>query len=199
MCGITRLEDALSAVEYGADYLGFNFYLPSPRYIAPETARQIVAVLPEHVICVGIFVNKESPESVRQIMEQSGVRMAQLHGDENDAFCESVGRDCVIKTIRPRPGLDITSVASYPAAAVLIDAYDERLYGGTGRRADWASARKAAQSASVFLAGGLHPGNILEAIRAVNPFAVDVNSGVESEPGKKDRNLLLKLKRAMQT
>ena len=199
VCGITRLEDALAAVECGADYLGFNFYPPSPRYIAPVAASEIVVALPGHVICVGVFVNEESPDGVRLIMQQSRVKMAQLHGDENEAFCESVGRDCVIKTIRLQPGVDITPALSYPAAAVLIDAYHERLYGGTGRRADWSIAHKAAQSATLFLAGGLHPGNIREAISAVNPFAVDVNSGVESEPGKKDPNLLLQLKQAMET
>jgi phosphoribosylanthranilate isomerase len=190
VCGVTSLEDACGAIDCGAEYLGFNFYTKSPRYIAPAAARAIIERLPSDVVSVGVFVNEPRPEDVVEILRVSGARMAQLHGDESPDYCAGVGAERVIKALRAGDDFDARRVLDYPASAVLLDAFDAKLYGGTGRTANWTIAREAARLTRVFLAGGLSPDNIVEAIRAVEPFAVDVNSGVESAPGRKDANKL---------
>ena len=199
VCGITSLADALAAVSCGAEYLGFNFYSKSPRYITPVAARAIVEQLPPGVISIGVFVNEAAPEVVRDLMRQSGVQLAQLHGDEDAAYCAAVGAERVIKALRVHDDFEVQGVKAYPATAILLDAYDKKLYGGTGKMANWALAREAAQLTGIFLAGGLSPDNIVEAIRVVEPFAVDVNSGVESTPGVKDAKKLQALKQAIET
>jgi phosphoribosylanthranilate isomerase len=194
VCGVTSLEDALASIDCGAEYLGFNFYPKSPRYIAPAAARDIIERLPDDVVSVGVFVNEPRPEDVDRILRLSGARMAQLHGDESPEYCASVGAERVIKALRASDDFDAQRVLDYPASAILLDAFDAKLYGGTGKTANWTIAREAAKLTRVFLAGGLSPENIVEAIRAVEPFAVDVNSGVESAPGRKDANKLRRLK-----
>jgi phosphoribosylanthranilate isomerase len=198
VCGITSLEDAHMAIECGAEYLGFNFYRKSPRYIAPAEARTIIEQLPGEIVSVGIFVNESRPEDVLEILKVSGAQLAQLHGDEDAGYCVAVGAERVIKALRVGDDFDIGQVLNYSAAAILLDAFDKNLYGGTGKTANWEVAREAAKLAKVFLAGGLSPENIAEAIRAVAPFAVDVNSGVESAPGMKDAAKLRKLKEEME-
>lgn len=198
ICGITSLADARAAVECGADYLGFNFYRPSPRYIAPAAAREIIAQLPAEVTPVGVFVNEARPEDVLEIMAESGVRFAQLHGDEDADYCARVGAERVIKVLRVGDGFEPRTALEFPASAILLDAYDAKLYGGTGKTANWAVAREVARLTKVFLAGGLSPDNIAEAIRAGEPFAVDVNSGVESAPGHKDAEKLHRLKQELE-
>ena len=198
ICGITSAEDARAAVESGAEYLGFNFYRPSPRYVTPAAARAIVATLPAGAQAVGIFVNEARPADVTQIMAESGVGLAQLHGDEDPAYCEAVGAGRVIKALRIGDDFDPRRVLDYPAAAVLLDAYDPKLYGGTGRAANWEVAHQAARLARVFLAGGLTPGNVKAAIGAVAPYAVDINSGVESAPGRKDHDQLRRLREELE-
>jgi len=197
VCGVTSLEDARAAIDCGAEYLGFNFYPKSPRYIAPQSARAIIELLPDDIIIVGVFVNESRPEDVVEILRLSGARMAQLHGDESPDYCASVGAERVIKALRGGDGFDVLSVLNYPASAILLDAFDAKLYGGTGRTTNWAIAREVARLTKVFLAGGLSPENIVEAIRAVEPFAVDVNSGVESAPGRKDASKLQALRYRM--
>ena len=197
VCGVTSFEDACAAIDCGAEYLGFNFYPKSPRCIAPTAARAIIERLPDDVISVGVFVNEPRPEDVGEILRVSGARMAQLHGDESPDYCAGVGAERVIKALRAGEDFDARRVLDYPAAAILLDAFDAKLYGGTGKMADWEIAREAARLASVFLAGGLSPDNIVEAIRAVEPFAVDVNSGVESAPGRKDASKLQMLRNRM--
>ncbi|HKQ73480.1 MAG TPA: phosphoribosylanthranilate isomerase [Blastocatellia bacterium] len=197
VCGVTSLEDARAAIDCGAEYLGFNFYPKSPRYIAPPSARAIIERLPEDVIGVGVFVNEASPDDVAEILRVSGTRLAQLHGDESPAYCASVGAERVIKAFRVGDDFDARCVLDYPASAILLDAFDPKLYGGTGRTANWSIAREAAKLTKVFLAGGLSPENIIEAIRSVEPFAVDVNSGVESAPGRKDASKLQSLRHRM--
>src|SRR5215470_10642567 len=197
VCGLTSLEDARTAIECGAEYLGFNFYQKSPRYIAPPSARAIIQRLPDDIVCVGVFVNESRPEDVVEILRISGARMAQLHGDESPDYCASVGTERVIKALRIGDDFDARRVLDYPASAILLDAFDAKLYGGTGRTANWAVAREAARLTRVFLAGGLSPDNIVEAIHAVEPFAVDVNSGVESAPGRKDASKLEALRHRM--
>src|SRR5499433_593317 len=198
VCGVTSLEDARAAIDCGAAYLGFNFYPKSPRYIAPQSARAIIERLPSEVIGVGVFVNESLPEDVIEILRVSGARMAQLHGDESPTYCASVGAERVIKALRIGDDFDARRVLDYPASAILLDAFDAKLYGGTGRTANWAIAREAAKLTKVFLAGGLSPENVVEAIRAVEPFAVDLNSGVESAPGRKDAGRLRRLREEME-
>jgi phosphoribosylanthranilate isomerase len=194
VCGITSIEDARAAIECGAQYLGFNFYPKSPRYISPESVRAIIEQLPDEIISVGVFVNESAPEDVVDILAASGARMAQLHGDESPDYCASIGSERVIKALRIGDDFDPRRVLDFPAAAILLDAFDPKLYGGTGKTTNWKVAREAAKLTKVFLAGGLSPDNVVEAIRMVEPFAIDVNSGVESAPGRKDTNKLKKLR-----
>jgi phosphoribosylanthranilate isomerase len=197
VCGVTSLEDARASIDCGAEYLGFNFYPKSPRYIAPTAARDIIERLPNDIVSVGVFVNEPRPDDVDEILRVSGARMAQLHGDESPDYCASVGAERVIKALRAGDDFDARRVLGYPASAVLLDAFDAKLYGGTGKTANWAVAREAARLTKIFLAGGLSPENIAEAIRVVEPFAVDVNSGVESAPGRKDASKLQTLRHRM--
>jgi phosphoribosylanthranilate isomerase len=194
VCGITLLEDARAAIDCGAEYLGFIFYPKSPRYITPTAARAIIERAPDNIISVGVFVNEPRPEDVDEILRVSGARMAQLHGDESPAYCAGVGAERVIKALRVGDDFDARRVLDYPASAVLLDAFDAKLYGGTGRTVNWTIAREAARLTRVFLSGGLSPENVVDAIRAVEPFAIDVNSGVESAPGRKDASKLQTLR-----
>src|SRR5581483_2591392 len=193
VCGITSYDDARAAIECGAEYLGFNFYPPSPRFIAPNAAREIITRLPETIMGVGIFVNETEPEFVIRTMRECGLRFAQLHGDEDTDYCARVGAERVIKALRVSDDFDRRAALDFPASAILLDAYDRKLYGGTGRTTDWEVARELANQAKVFLAGGLSPDNIAEAVRTVRHYAVDVNSGVESAPGRKDAEKLRRL------
>jgi len=197
VCGVTSLEDARASIDCGAEYLGFNFYPKSPRCISPAAARAIIERLPDDVISVGVFVNEPRPEDVDEILRVSGARMAQLHGDESPDYCASLGAERVIKALRVGDDFDARRVLDYKVSAVLLDAFDAKLYGGTGRKVNWAVAREAARLTKIFLAGGLSPENIAEAIRVVEPFAVDVNSGVERAPGRKDASKLQTLRHRM--
>jgi phosphoribosylanthranilate isomerase len=191
ICGITSAEDALAAVEAGADLLGFNFYRRSPRYVSPGEARRIASVLPERVARVGVFVNVDEPEAVARIVSESGVGAAQLHGDETPEFCARLGGVSVIKALRVGRGFSVERALAYKTDALLLDAYERDAFGGTGRTFDWSLARAArAFVPKLFLAGGLTPENVAEAVRAVGPFAVDVCSGVETSPGRKSFSLM---------
>lgn len=188
ICGITNADDAAAAVAAGADALGFNFYRKSPRYIEPVLAKHIVASLPPFVMPVGVFVN-EDVSAVRSIMDASGLAMAQLHGDESAAYCEQLARP-VIKALRLKDRGSFLTLAEFQGRAgvraFILDTFSESAYGGTGQVTDWVLASEAAKSTTILLAGGLTPANVGEAILAVRPYAVDVSSGVESAPGKKD-------------
>jgi len=183
ICGITNLEDALLAVDAGADALGFVFFKESPRHIFPEQAAAIIRQLPPFVQTVGLFVN-EALETVNGIADQCGLDIIQLHGDESPEFCAGVRRR-VIKAFRVKDITCLDSVKDYRAAAFLLDAWSPAAYGGTGRTFNWEIAASAAKSCCIILAGGLTPENVADAIMQVQPYAVDVSSGVESEPGKK--------------
>jgi len=186
ICGITSLEDALHAAACGADALGFIFYPPSPRYISPTEAREIIARLPPYLCRVGVFVNEEE-EAVRKTAADCGLDMIQLHGDETPEYCTGLGdKEMLIKALTPATEEDLRQAARYPTAAILVDARTEGLYGGTGRRSSWALAAKMRDNMKIVLAGGLDCGNIRAALRQVRPGAVDINSGVEKSPGKKD-------------
>jgi phosphoribosylanthranilate isomerase len=187
ICGITRWADARLAVEAGADALGFNFYRPSPRYIEPRAAARIARRLGKKVTKVGVFVD-EPAESVRRIAGEVGLDAVQLHGSERPARVRELAAfSPAIKVFRVRPGFRPARLGRYPAAtAFLLDGYAPGRHGGTGRRFDWETARRAARYGRVILAGGLRPENVAEAIRQARPYAIDVCSGVESRPGKKD-------------
>jgi phosphoribosylanthranilate isomerase len=190
ICGITNVDDALAAVGAGADALGFNFYRKSPRYVTPEEARRIVERVPGRVLCVGVFVNEEADE-VRRVVASAGLGAAQLHGDESADYCRALGCGMTIKALRVGEGFDVGAVARCGAEAVLLDAFAGEAFGGTGRTFDWEVARRArALAPRLFLAGGLTPENVSEAVRAVRPFAVDVCSGVETAPGRKSLALV---------
>jgi phosphoribosylanthranilate isomerase len=191
ICGITNLEDALAAVELGADDLGFNFYEKSPRYITPERAREMIDALPDGVHKVGVFVN-ESQERILEIVEIAGLDAIQLHGDEGYDFVTRLHRSTdkeVIKAIRPRTYSDLCDAIDFDAHAILLDSFSPQNYGGSGKRSDWKLAKELwTMVPCIYLAGGLSADNVAEAIREVAPFGVDACSRLESSPGKKDRD-----------
>lgn len=189
ICGITRLEDGLLAAELGASALGFVFWPNSPRFIDPYRARPIVRRLPPFVSTVGVFVDQPL-EFVRGVAGLLRLGAAQLHGHEPASFCESL-QTRVIKTIPMTEQVRFDGgYREYPNATLLVDAHDPQRYGGTGRTVDWAQAAELARHRRVILSGGLRPDNVAKAIRTVRPYAVDVSSGVEREPGIKDATKL---------
>lgn len=185
ICGIVNPRDASAAVSAGADALGFVFYKPSGRYVAPEAAAQIISGLPAFVDAVGVVVDLE-PAELDNIARRSGIGYFQFHGGEDPQTCAGAGLP-YLKALRMRPGEDVRAAAErYDGArGLLLDAYVEALPGGTGSTFDW-SRIPGSLPAPVFLAGGLHAGNVAEAVRAVRPYGVDVSSGVERAPGVKD-------------
>ncbi len=185
ICGITNMEDAVMAFAYGADALGFIFYEKSPRYVSPETAMSIIQNLPDEISKVGVFVNHDI-HAVRQIYEFCGLDLIQLHGDESPDYCREFSQSILIKAISPRNEEDLGIVNQYNVKAVIVDARESGLYGGTGKKSNWELAAKLKEMHLLVLSGGLNAGNILQGIRTVSPHAVDVNSGVELSPGKKD-------------
>jgi len=190
VCGITNREDAAAALECGADALGFNFYRQSPRYIDPADACGIIRRLPPLAAAVGVFVNVPDPADIAAIALASGVRILQLHGDETPAYCRELAGWAVIKALRIGSGPLPTNLDEYPVRAFLLDAKDDVLFGGTGKVLDWPLAKTVSRVRPVILAGGLSVSNVGQAIRLVRPYAVDVCSGVESSPGKKDATRL---------
>jgi len=188
ICGITNLEDAKVAVEAEADALGFVFYGQSPRSIEPAVAKRIIAQLPPFVLPVGVFVNHDR-ETIRNVYDECGLAFAQLHGDETPSFCESLGRP-VLRALRLRDRGSLLALAEYKGRmgvrGFVVDAFSSEAYGGTGQTVDWSLAREVAKVAPILLAGGLTPNNIQEAVQQVQPYGVDVSSGVEQSPGKKD-------------
>lgn len=187
ICGITNPADALAAIEYGADALGFVFYRKSPRYIEPDAAAVIVRELPPIVTTVGVFVD-ETREEVERIMEIAGLDAAQFHGNEPPEACRIRRR--AIKAIRVKNIKDLEVMHQYEVSAYLLDTYAPHSPGGTGEVFDWDIALEAKKFGRVILAGGLTPENIGEAAGLVRPYAVDVASGVEAEQGRKDHEKL---------
>ncbi|MGH9757198.1 MAG: phosphoribosylanthranilate isomerase [Candidatus Acidiferrales bacterium] len=200
ICGITNWTDARRAAEAGADFLGFNFYRRSPRHITPGAARKIARRLPRGIAIVGVFVN-ETEEQIAQIARRVGLDFIQLHGDEPPAAIARLRRVApVIRAVRVRRAIRPAQLHDSRAAfAILLDGFDGRRYGGTGNKFSWGLLRHAKIKKRIFLAGGLNPGNIAGAIRACKPFAVDVCSGVEAKPGKKDAALLKALMGAVRS
>ncbi len=193
ICGITNHPDAALAVSLGVHALGFIF-AQSPRRIAPEKARRIISIIPPFVTTVGVFVD-ERRETIRDIMQYCGLDLIQFHGDESPDVCEEF-MPRTIKGFRIRDRSDIESITLYKgkARAILLDTYAKGKRGGTGKTFDWNLAvRSKDAGVPVILTGGLTPANIVDAISAVTPYAVDVNSGIEERPGEKDHILMKEL------
>jgi len=186
ICGITNLEDALLAAELGADALGFIFYSKSPRKVAPEAAREIIAQLPPFVASVGVFVD-EAAAVVQELAARVGLDWIQLHGQESPEYCRNLGRR-VIKGFRIQDAESLRPLADYreAAQALLLDTYKQGQVGGTGTAFDWRLAREAKPYGRIILAGGLTPENVAQAIAIAQPQAVDTASGTEAAPGRKD-------------
>jgi phosphoribosylanthranilate isomerase len=193
ICGITNLEDALAAMEAGADLAGFVFYPPSPRHVTPERAGEIIAALRRSetgtvreapLRTVGVFVDEELAR-VWEAIENCDLDYAQLHGGEPPEYVAALG-ERAIKALRVRSAADVERLGAYRAAAYLLDAYHPTKPGGTGQAWDWGLAMAAKRYGPVILAGGLTHHNVAEAVRRVQPYGVDVSSGVESAPGRKD-------------
>jgi len=187
ICGITAWDDARLSIDLGASALGFNFYPSSPRAISPADAWKIIRRLPPFVEAVGVFVNWP-PLVVDALARALRLHTVQLHGGESPEEVAAVGQSHrVIKAVKVGPGFRVAGLTRYRRAdAILLDGFVRGLHGGTGRTLDWNLARTARRYGRIILAGGLTPENIAEAIRVAQPYAVDVCSGVEARPGRKD-------------
>jgi len=194
ICGLTRRGDVEAAVKAGAKYLGFIFYDKSPRHVTPEQVKEISRNLPEDVKKVGVFVNA-SVEDIQQIVEFCGLDVVQLHGDESPEFALQLKGVKVWKALSLRNASDMNYAENYPADAVLVAAMSSEQRGGTGQVCDWSLAAELSSMRPVILAGGINPSNIVEAIEQVKPVIIDVNSGVESAPGIKDKNKIEDIKK----
>ena len=186
ICGITNLEDAREAIKLGADALGFNFFKRSPRYIEPTKAKPIIEALPPLISLVGIFVDEFSPERIKSIAHAIGLGTIQLHGSESPEYVKKISEVRIIKAFRVRETFDLAQLATFQVGAYLLDAFDSEQLGGTGKTFNWDLAVHAKQHGRVILAGGLSSENVAEAVLQVRPYAIDVCSAIESEPGKKD-------------
>lgn len=192
ICGITNVPDALAAHELGADFLGFIFFEKSPRRLDAAEARLIIRELPEDAVKVGLFLDQEIG-AVRRAAERCGLDFLQLHGSEDPGYAARLKKDFrIIKSFRVRDKSSVEKTGDYANSAdyYLFDTYVKGMPGGTGKSFDWDILKDAPFKKPIFLAGGLTPQNVREAIEKVAPYAVDVASGVEKSPGRKDRKLL---------
>jgi len=191
ICGITNYEDAVAALDMGADLLGFNFYSKSPRFIPSEKAREIISKLPGFIDIAGVFVN-ESIEQIQETKNMCQLDWVQLHGDEDPEFCKQFlsHNVKVMKAIRVKEQSDIQQAEDYFTDAILLDAFDPEKYGGTGLSFDWNIIGHI--NKRIFLAGGINPDNAAEAAE-LGVYGIDVCSGIEAEPGKKDHEKMKKL------
>ena len=202
ICGITRSQDVLSVVQAGADAIGFVFFPPSPRYVSPEQAQQLVEHLPPYVQVVGLFVNA-SVDEIQATLNQVALDIIQFHGDETPEQCQKIGQMCQrrwYKAIQVKADLNVVAeVQRYQAAgasAILLDAWHPELKGGTGHQFDWSKFPQ--MDIPLILAGGLTPDNIAEAIATTQAYAVDVSGGVESAKGIKDQQLIERFMQGVQ-
>lgn len=203
ICGITNLDDALAAVDAGADALGFNFYPRSPRYITPEAARAIIdrlsGVGSPDLLTVGVLVN-ESLDAIKKIAAVAGVSALQLHGNEPPEYCKALEDYYVIKVFSAGDEFAPKMVLQYDVQAVMLDAVDEKIFGGTGKLSNWSVARKMRELfPKLFLAGGLSAENVAAAINQAKPYAVDACSRLESAPGRKDHDRVRAFVNAVRT
>ena len=199
MCGVTGIEDARDAAMLGADAIGLNFFEGSSRSVTPERALRIIESLPPFVAAVGVFVNYEDPQALEDFAVSIQLDAVQLHGDETPDYCSMINRVKVIKAIRVDEEFKVDSLRNYQASAFLLDAYSPKAFGGTGRVFNWSKAAGANAFGRIILAGGLNPRNVASAIGELHPFAVDVSSGVESEPGKKNYESMRRFVEAVQS
>jgi len=188
ICGITNNEDAHAAVEYGADALGFVF-AKSPRQVTKKHTRDIIRNLPPFVTTVGVFVD-EKVDKIKEICDFCGIHTVQLHGNEQPSYLKELEGYKLIKAFRVKEEDDLKQLVNYKPHAFLLDSYVKGVMGGTGVSFKWEIARQAHKYGIIILSGGLTPENVKEAIQMVKPYAVDVSSGVESSPGKKDKLLM---------
>ncbi len=193
ICGMTDIGEVEQAVQAGVDALGFIFVEKSPRYIDPEKAREIISTLPPFVDAVGVFMDQEA-EQVEEIVQYCGLTLIQLHGSESPEYCGRFS-ERVIKAFQVHPGMGAEVLSPYEdvVSGFLLDTYDKDQGGGTGKTFDWSIIEKLHPQQPVILAGGLGVENVARAIEQVKPFAVDVNSAIETEPGRKDPELITKL------
>lgn len=187
ICGITNLEDAHAAAALGADALGFIFVPDTPRYIEPEDAKRIISDLPPFIITVGVFADV-LPEVILQTVETCGLNAVQLHGSETPEYCSEINGPKLIKASRVKDRNSLSTLPDYKVSAYLLDTYIRGKKGGTGETFNWDLAVEAKRYGRIIIAGGLTPENVARAIRHVRPYAVDVGSGVEASPGKKDHS-----------
>ncbi len=180
------MEDARDAALLGADAVGLNFHPASPRHVSPETAMRIIDTLPPFVSAVGVFVNYENPEALEDFAASIRLDAVQLHGDESPGYCSVISRVKVIKALRVGNRFRVESMGRYSVSAFLLDAYSRTAFGGTGTVFEWFRAAGANAFGRVVLAGGLNPDNVGAGIEELHPYAVDVSSGVETTPGRKD-------------
>ena len=185
ICGVRTVEEAMAAVDAGADALGFNFWPQSARYAEPKSVREIIKRVSPIACTVGVFVNEEAKRIV-EIASELGLNAVQLLGDESPGFCDQLGSVKTIKAIRVGQDFNPSLIGQYRVDMVLLDSSIQGSYGGTGRRFDWQIAIDAKRLAPIILAGGLTTENVWDAITQVRPAAIDVCSGVEAEPGRKD-------------
>ncbi|MDF1536551.1 MAG: phosphoribosylanthranilate isomerase [bacterium] len=188
ICGFTRPEDTLFACELGADILGFNFVPQSRRYTNPYAAREMISSLPPFVTTVGVFADEEAGV-VNDLVDFLGLDAVQLHGRESAAYCRKI-RTPVIRAVRVGEAADLEGLGNYEVAAFLLDAKVPGTLGGSGQTFPWELARDLCRTRKVFVAGGLSPANVAEAIKTLAPYGVDTASGVESGPGMKDPGLM---------
>jgi len=185
ICGITNAGDAQVAVQAGADLIGLVFYENSPRYVMPDAAAAISRAIPPYVLRVGLFVNP-NPDLVRDVIARCGLQMLQFHGDETPEFCRQFGL-MTMKALRVKGPETLDQLRPYDTDAWLLDAHVTGKLGGTGQTFDWRLAARASQMGKpLFLAGGLTPENVAEAVQVARPYGVDVSGGVEAKPGRKD-------------
>ena len=190
ICGITNLNDAKIAVDYGADAIGFVF-AESVRKVSEEKVKTIVQKLPPFVTFVGLFVN-ETAKNIGDVCKYCGLDAIQLHGNEPPNFLNRLRQYKIIKAFRIRTVSDIHPITRYKVNAILLDGYADNKMGGTGTSFDWKIVKKVKASSPIIIAGGLTHLNVLHAIKIANPYGVDVSSGVEDKPGKKDKRLIKK-------
>ncbi|MCC6543022.1 MAG: phosphoribosylanthranilate isomerase [Nitrospirae bacterium] len=193
ICGITNLEDALAAADAGADAIGFVFYPESPRFIDPGKARAIIARLPVFITTVGIFVD-ESEELIRRVIREGGIQVLQFHGSESPILCTRF-REKVIKAIRIKDEESIKEMQMYDVNTFLLDTKVDGTMGGTGKTFNWKYAEMAKEYGRIILSGGLNASNVGDAVRLIQPYGVDVSSGVEIRPGEKDHHKIIEFVR----
>ncbi len=186
ICGITRIEDAMEVINNGANAIGFIFYKKSKRYIEPQKVKEIIEKIPPFITTVGVFVNEEI-EEIKKIVKIAKLDLVQLHGEEDKEYIDEIKKDVkVLKAFRVKNKNILEDIKKMELDSFLLDAFTKEEYGGSGKTFDWEIAKESKKLGNVILAGGINENNIQEIIEKIQPYAVDISSGVEIEPGIKD-------------